>query len=144
MPANETLWSHDPHWWLLDMIMLSVLGVVMAAVVRWRIRLRAARQMGPETSRMYSRTDEHHLPRLGSTSQRLEKLGRTVHADSVPANRSRELRPRVRVGAGRLGHSSVAPTSGAYISEPKTPSSLVAVNAPKATTDGGAQRARSV
>jgi ABC-type multidrug transport system ATPase subunit len=42
VPANETLWSHDPQWWLLDMIMLSVLGIAMAAAVRWRIRLGAA------------------------------------------------------------------------------------------------------
>ena len=41
VPANETLWSHDPQWWLLDMIMLSVLGIAMAAAVRWRIRLGA-------------------------------------------------------------------------------------------------------
>ena len=42
VPANETLWSHDPQWWLLDMIMLSALGIAMAALVRWRIRLGAA------------------------------------------------------------------------------------------------------
>jgi hypothetical protein len=39
VPANETLWSHDPKWWFLDMIMLSLLGIAMAAFVRWRIRL---------------------------------------------------------------------------------------------------------
>jgi ABC-type multidrug transport system ATPase subunit len=92
VPANETLWSHDPHWWLLDMIMLSVLGVAMAAVVRWRIRLRAARRAGPEMS-----------PILSRTSQRLEKRGRTLHADPISAKRRRELHPRG--GAGPLGHS---------------------------------------
>jgi ABC transport system ATP-binding/permease protein len=39
VPANETLWSHDPKWWLLDMTMLTLLGIAMAVFVRWRIRL---------------------------------------------------------------------------------------------------------
>jgi ABC transport system ATP-binding/permease protein len=40
-PANETLWTHSPKWWVLDMSALLVLGIVMAAFTRWRIRLRA-------------------------------------------------------------------------------------------------------
>jgi ABC-type multidrug transport system ATPase subunit len=39
VPANETLWAHDPKWWFLDIIMLTLLGIAMAAFVRWRIRL---------------------------------------------------------------------------------------------------------
>jgi ABC transport system ATP-binding/permease protein len=39
VPANEPLWSHDPTWWFLDMTMLTLLGIAMAAFVRWRIRL---------------------------------------------------------------------------------------------------------
>ena len=39
-PQNETLWTHSRHYWLLDMGMLGVLGVVMAGFVRWRLRLR--------------------------------------------------------------------------------------------------------
>jgi ABC transport system ATP-binding/permease protein len=39
VPANEPLWSHDPKWWFLDMTMLTLLGIAMAAFVRWRIRL---------------------------------------------------------------------------------------------------------
>ena len=39
VPGNEKLWSHDPKWWLLDMVMLFVLGIAMTAIVRWRIRL---------------------------------------------------------------------------------------------------------
>jgi len=42
VPANESLWTHSPQWWLLDMVMLSLLGIAMAAVVRWRIRLGAS------------------------------------------------------------------------------------------------------
>ena len=38
-PANETLWSHACDWWLLDMTMLGILGLVMAGFVRWRVRL---------------------------------------------------------------------------------------------------------
>jgi ABC-type multidrug transport system ATPase subunit len=41
MPANEMLWSHEPGWWLLDVTALSVLAIVMAGFVRWRIRLNA-------------------------------------------------------------------------------------------------------
>jgi hypothetical protein len=40
-PANEMLWSHEPGWWLLDVTVLSVLAIVMAGFVRWRIRLNA-------------------------------------------------------------------------------------------------------
>jgi hypothetical protein len=39
VPANEPLWSHDPKWWFLDMTMLTLLGIAMAAFIRWRIRL---------------------------------------------------------------------------------------------------------
>jgi ABC transport system ATP-binding/permease protein len=39
-PRNEVLWSHTKHWWLFDMGMLAVLGLVMAGFVRWRLRLR--------------------------------------------------------------------------------------------------------
>jgi hypothetical protein len=41
VPANETLWSHEPKWWLLDMIVLSLIGIANVAFVRWRIRLGA-------------------------------------------------------------------------------------------------------
>jgi ABC transport system ATP-binding/permease protein len=40
-PANETLWTHDATAWLVNMITLCALGIVMAAIVRWRIRLKA-------------------------------------------------------------------------------------------------------
>jgi hypothetical protein len=39
-PRNEVLWTHARNWWLLDMGMLAVLGLVMAGFVRWRVRLR--------------------------------------------------------------------------------------------------------
>jgi ABC-type multidrug transport system ATPase subunit len=39
MPTNERLWSHSASWWLLDMTMLTVLGLLLAGFVRWRIRL---------------------------------------------------------------------------------------------------------
>jgi len=39
-PANETLWTHARHWWVLDMTMLFVLGLAMLVVLRWRARLR--------------------------------------------------------------------------------------------------------
>ena len=41
VPANETLWTHDPTWWLLDMIILMLLGVATIGFIRWRIRLKS-------------------------------------------------------------------------------------------------------
>jgi ABC-type multidrug transport system ATPase subunit len=41
VPANETLWTHDPTWWLLDMIMLVLLGVATTGFIRWCIRLKS-------------------------------------------------------------------------------------------------------
>jgi ABC-type multidrug transport system ATPase subunit len=41
LQSNETLWSHQLGWWLLDMAALVVLGAVLAGFVRWRIRLGA-------------------------------------------------------------------------------------------------------
>ena len=41
VPANETLWTHDPTWWLLDMIILMLLGVAIVGFVRWCIRLKS-------------------------------------------------------------------------------------------------------
>jgi hypothetical protein len=40
MPQNETLWSHTATCWLFDMSMLIAQGVLLAALVRWRICLR--------------------------------------------------------------------------------------------------------
>ena len=43
--TNETLWSHQVGWWLLDMTVLILVGAVLAGCVRWRIRLNAAAQI---------------------------------------------------------------------------------------------------
>lgn len=40
VPADR-LWSHSPHYWLLDVGMLALLGVVATLFVRFRLRLRA-------------------------------------------------------------------------------------------------------
>ena len=40
-PQNETLWSHDPSWWLLNMTTLIALGAVLAGYTRRRTRLSA-------------------------------------------------------------------------------------------------------
>lgn len=34
-------WTHDPTWWLLDMIILVLLGVAIIGFIRWRIRLKS-------------------------------------------------------------------------------------------------------
>jgi len=41
VPPNETLWTHDRTWWLLDMIILVLLGVATIGFIRWRIRLKS-------------------------------------------------------------------------------------------------------
>jgi ABC-type multidrug transport system ATPase subunit len=40
-PQNETLWSHEPGRWLLNITLLIALGVVLAGCIRWRTRLGA-------------------------------------------------------------------------------------------------------
>jgi ABC transport system ATP-binding/permease protein len=40
LQTTDRLWSHASNWWLLDMTMLAVLGLVMVGFVRWRLRLR--------------------------------------------------------------------------------------------------------
>ena len=41
LQTKDPLWSHHSGWWLLNMTMLITLGAVLAAGIRWRIRLRA-------------------------------------------------------------------------------------------------------
>jgi hypothetical protein len=50
-PQNETLWSHDPGRWLLNMTVLIALGAVLAGWLRWRTRLRAASPVSHYTAR---------------------------------------------------------------------------------------------
>jgi hypothetical protein len=45
-PQHETLWSHDPHTWILTMATLTTLGVLGASYTRWRIRLAAQPPLG--------------------------------------------------------------------------------------------------
>jgi hypothetical protein len=40
-PQKETLWSHGPGRWLLNMTLLIALGAVLASCIRWRTRLGA-------------------------------------------------------------------------------------------------------
>jgi ABC-type multidrug transport system ATPase subunit len=50
-PQNETLWSHDPGGWLLNMTLLIALGAVLAGCIRWRTRLGAASPTGHRSAR---------------------------------------------------------------------------------------------
>jgi len=40
--VNDPLWKHTASTWLLDIVMLAVLGLLFAGFVRWRLR----RQVG--------------------------------------------------------------------------------------------------
>jgi ABC-type multidrug transport system ATPase subunit len=42
LQTKDTLWSHHPGWWLLDMTALIVLAALLAGCIRWRIRLTTA------------------------------------------------------------------------------------------------------
>jgi len=50
--SNETLWSHQSGWWLLDMAVLIVLGGVLAAGARWPIRLNTTPRASDRTTRL--------------------------------------------------------------------------------------------
>ncbi len=39
LPIDDTLWTHNGTWWLFDMAMLALLGLVIAGFVRYRLRL---------------------------------------------------------------------------------------------------------
>ena len=39
LQTNDSLWLHASHWWLLEMAVLAILGLVMAGFIRWRVRL---------------------------------------------------------------------------------------------------------
>lgn len=39
LAAHDQLWTHEARWWLADMAILALLGVVWAGVVRWQLRL---------------------------------------------------------------------------------------------------------
>jgi ABC-type multidrug transport system ATPase subunit len=39
--ANDPIWQHGASTWLFDIAMLGLLGLVFAAFVRWRLRLKA-------------------------------------------------------------------------------------------------------
>lgn len=54
MTSDDVLWRHEPVWWLLDMGMLVLLGLVAMVFVRWKLRLPAhdtAGTAGPEHHR---------------------------------------------------------------------------------------------
>ena len=38
VPVDESLWTHSPGWWLLNMSILALTGTVLLTVVRWRLR----------------------------------------------------------------------------------------------------------
>jgi hypothetical protein len=39
LAIDDPLWKHRGSWWLFDMTMLVLLGVVIVGVVRYRLRL---------------------------------------------------------------------------------------------------------
>ena len=53
--ANETLWTHSPKWWVLDMMLLISLAAVLVACARWRLRLSAASPTGDRSRRLRRR-----------------------------------------------------------------------------------------
>jgi hypothetical protein len=63
-PQNETLWSHHPSGWLLNMTLLIAIGAVLAGCIRWRTRLGAASPIshgsaGQRWLRVFRRPEHH-------------------------------------------------------------------------------------
>lgn len=80
LPTKETLWSHHARWCLLDMTALIVLGAVLAACVRWRIRLNAASQTIDRTAR------------YRQCMFLLQRKGKNVDAGRAPLDSSQKIR----------------------------------------------------
>jgi len=53
--SGESLWLHQVSYWLLDMTLLVSLGAVLAACIRWRIRLSAGSGTRSRTRRLRPR-----------------------------------------------------------------------------------------
>jgi ABC-type multidrug transport system ATPase subunit len=69
LQTKDTLWLHHAGWWLLDMTALILLGAVLAACTRWRLRLCALSQTVNRTTRYphcmrrcWFRNRHHHNP----------------------------------------------------------------------------------
>jgi hypothetical protein len=73
LTPNEMLWSHTVGQWLLNMIVLAVLGVMTAVFVRWRIRLKAAMRCASSRPR----------PWYGDVIGRGVRVGRGAGDDSL-------------------------------------------------------------
>jgi len=108
--VNDPMWSHDLRSWLLAMGLLSALGIVVAVMVRWRLRLavlcryigRVARE--PELTarrRGRDRLLNNRLIRLAM--QQYRKLLIRSDLTPMPSTRSSPRRHRAR----RSGRSSV-------------------------------------
>jgi ABC transport system ATP-binding/permease protein len=87
LQSNEALWTHDPGWWLLNMTMLIVVGVGLAAWTRWRTRLGALCPIGQCSAR-------HRRPL---------PLRRVVLARRVPRVQQHSRYPLVVASGGEVG-----------------------------------------
>lgn len=111
--VKDPLWSHEPRSWLFAIILMSLLGIAMAALVCWRLRLTALYQYIGRIAREPERTGRSHdldqgpvvdLVRLAV--QNCRKL--LQHKELTPANparpsdkRTQDRNTRGRHRAGR-------------------------------------------
>jgi ABC transport system ATP-binding/permease protein len=59
-PQNETLWSHHPGGWLVNMTLLIAIGAVLAGCIRWRTRLPVTHQPPQRQTTMVACTSATH------------------------------------------------------------------------------------
>jgi ABC transport system ATP-binding/permease protein len=111
--VKDPLWSHEPRSWLFAISLMSLLGIAMAALVCWRLRLTALYQHIGRIAREPERTGRSHdldqwpvvdLVRLAARNCR--KL--LQHKELTPANparpsdkRAQDRNTRGRHRAGR-------------------------------------------
>jgi hypothetical protein len=104
VPADR-LWSHSPHFWLLDMGMLVLMGVVITGLVRFRLR----------------------LPMRPVIKRRFPVVGRRIGVLASRAPRSVWARLRSRRPAGAVAPSARMPPTSAECPGASPPGRLSAV-----------------
>jgi hypothetical protein len=113
--VKDPLWSHELRSWLFAISLLSLLGLVMAALVRWRLRLTALYRHIGRIAREPERTGRSHdldqWPVVGLVRLAVQNCRKLLqHKELTPANPARPSRKRAHDrntrGRHRAGRAS--------------------------------------
>ena len=113
--VKDPLWSHELRSWLFAISLLSLLGIVMAALVRWRLRLTALYRHIGRIAREPERTGPSHdldqWPVVGLVRLAVQNCRKLLqHKELTPANPARPSRKRAHDrntrGRHRAGRAS--------------------------------------